>query len=63
MLGVVFGSLGIPAVSNFIETFMASRVALNRALHVIDRKVGEPEVEIFETIDDGADEDLAGTKR
>ena len=63
MLGVVFGSLGIPAVSNFIETFTASRVALGGALHVINRKVGDPEVEIFETIDDGEDGDLAGCKR
>ena len=48
MLGVVFASLGIPAVSNFVETFTSTRVALKRVLDVVNRKVGIPKEEIFE---------------
>jgi ATP-binding cassette, subfamily B (MDR/TAP), member 1 len=59
MLGVVFASLGIPAVSNFVGTFTATRIALYKVMNVIYRNVGKPQEEIF---DDPTADDLGASK-
>ena len=48
MLEVVFASLVIPAVSNFVETFTSNHVALQRVLENVIHKIGIPKKEIFE---------------
>jgi len=48
MLGVAFAAQGVSQTGNFFGIFTQARVACHAALNAINRKVGSPEMEIYE---------------